>query len=95
MNRKYRNLWNRRNNKRVRYEAWAQNSREELKTSIRKNNQVEKDDKIRENQPKVVRKQTLVYLVSIQQSPSDDDHPWGYEELEWQPMDVLELRKFK
>ena len=35
----------------------------------------ETEDKIRESQPKVIRKQTLVYLVSIQQRPPDKDYP--------------------
>jgi hypothetical protein len=34
----------------------------------------ETEDKIRESQTKVVKKQILVYLVSIQQRPPDDDH---------------------
>lgn len=39
--------------------------REEFKISIKKNTQVETEDKIRESKPKVTRKQTLVYLASI------------------------------
>lgn len=78
-----------------RYEAWVQTLREEIKITTKEKTQVETEDKIRESQPKVIRKQTLVYPVSVQQRPPDDDHPQGYEEFEWQPMDVLELRKFK
>ena len=55
--------------------------REELKILIRENVQVETEGKIRESQPKVVRKQTLTYLVSIQQRPPDDNHPQSYQEL--------------
>jgi hypothetical protein len=46
--------------------------REELKILIRENVQVETEGKIRESQPKVVRKQTLVYPVHIQQRPPRD-----------------------
>ena len=49
------------------YEAWAQTLREEFKISIKENTQVETEDKIRESQPKAVRKQTLVYPVHVQQ----------------------------
>jgi hypothetical protein len=56
---------------------------------------VETEDKTRESQPRVIRKQTLVYPVSMQQRPAGDDHPQNYQEFEWQPTDVLELRKFK
>ena len=77
------------------YEAWAQTLREEFKISIRENTQVDTEDKIRESQPKVIRKQTLVYLVNIQQRPPDNDHPQGYQEFEWQPVGLLELRKSK
>ena len=95
MSRGYRNLRNRRKNKKERCKTWTKTLREELKISIRENTQVETVDKIRESQPKVVRKQTLLYLVSIQQRPADNDHPQNYQELKWQPMDVLERRKFK
>ena len=62
--------------------SWAQTLREGFKFSIKENTQVETEDKIRESQPRVVRKQTLVYLVSIQQRPPDNDHPHGYQEFE-------------
>ena len=74
-------MWNRRNNKK-RYKAWAQTLGTDLKILIRENTQVETEDKIRESQPRVGRKQTLVYLVSIQQRPPDNDHPHGYQEFE-------------
>ena len=77
-----------------RYEAWAQILREQFKISTKENTQVESED-IKEGQPRVIRKQTLVYLVSIQQRPPDNDHSQSYQEFKWQPMDVLELRKFK
>ena len=77
------------------YEAWAQTLREEFKISIKENTQVETEDKIRESQPKAVRKQALVYPVHVQQRLPDDDHPQGYQEFEWQPVDLLELRKSK
>ena len=41
-----------------RYEAWAYTLRKEFKGSIKKNTQVETEDKIRESQAKVIRKQT-------------------------------------
>ena len=53
------------------------------------------EDKIRESQPKAVRKQALVYPVNVQQWPPDDDQPQGYQEFEWQPVGLLELRKSK
>ena len=40
---------------------------EEFKISIKENTQVEMEDKIRESQPKAVRKQALVYPVNVQQ----------------------------
>ena len=92
MSREYRSSRNRRR-QRESYEAWAQTLREEFKFSIKENTQVESEDKIRESQPKLIRKQTLVYLLSVQQRPPDDDQ--GHQELEWQLEDVLELRKFK
>ena len=49
-----------------RYEVWTQILREEFKISIKENTQVETEDKIRESQPKAVRKQTLVYPVHVQ-----------------------------
>jgi hypothetical protein len=74
---------------------WKQTLREEFKNSIKENAQVETEGKIRESQPNLIRKQTSVYLVNIQQRPPDNDYPQGYQEFEWQPMDVLDLRKFK
>ena len=55
-----------------RYEPWAHTLREQPKTSIKENTQGETEDKIRESQPKVIRKQTLVDLLSIQRGPPDD-----------------------
>ena len=40
-------------------EAWAQTLREGLKTSIRENTKVKTEDKIRESQPKIVRKTNI------------------------------------
>ena len=53
------------------------------------------EDKIRESQPKVIRKQTLVYPVNIQGWPPPNDYPEDYQEFEWQPMNVLDLKKIK
>lgn len=44
-------------------EAWGQTLREEFKTSIKENTQVEAEDKIKENQPKGIRKQSLFYQI--------------------------------
>ena len=66
MSREYRSSRNRRR-QRESYEAWAQTLRGEFETSIKENTQVETEDKIRESQPKAVRKQTLVYPVNVQQ----------------------------
>lgn len=44
---------------------------------------------------KVIRKPTLVYPVTIQEWPSDDGHPWGYAEVRWNPVERLDLRRFK
>ena len=66
MNREYRSSRNRSRQKES-YEAWAQTLREEFKFSIKENTQVETEDKIRESQPKAVRKQALVYPVNVQQ----------------------------
>ena len=48
-----------------RQEALTQTLREEFKFSIKENTQVGTEDKIRESQPQVIRKQTLVYPVNI------------------------------
>lgn len=77
-----------------RYEVWTQILREEFKISIKENTQVETEDKIRESQPNVIRKQTLVYPANIHQRPPDD-YPQGYQEFEWQSVHVLDLRKLK
>jgi hypothetical protein len=69
--------------------------REEFKFSIKENTQVETEDKIRESQPKAVRKQALVYPVNVQQRPPDNDQPQGYQEFEWQLVGLLDLRTFK
>ena len=66
LSREYRSSRNRRR-QRESYEAWAQTLRGEFKISIKENTQVETEDKIRESQPKAVRKQTLVYPVHVQQ----------------------------
>ena len=66
MSREYRSSRNRRR-QRESYEACAQTLMEEFKISIKENTQVETEDKIRESQPKAVRKQTLVYPVNVQQ----------------------------
>jgi hypothetical protein len=42
------------------YEAWTQILRVEIKISVRENTLIETEDKIGENQQKVVRNQTLV-----------------------------------
>ena len=55
---------------------------------------METEDKIRESQPNVIGKQTLVYPANIHQRPPDD-YPQGYQEFEWQPVGLLELRTFK
>lgn len=50
-----------------RYEAWVQTLREEFKSSIKENTQVEIEDKIKESQPNI-RKQTLVYVFNVNTS---------------------------
>ena len=50
-----------------RQEALTQTLREEFKFSIKENAHVKTEDKIRESQQKVIRKQTLVYPVHVQQ----------------------------
>ena len=49
-------------------------------------------DETEEGLPQVVRKPTLVYLITIQDLPADDRHPQGYEEISGNPID---LRRFK
>jgi hypothetical protein len=51
-------------------------------------------DENKGSQPKVVRKK-IAYPVSVQQRPSDIEHPQVHEEYEWHPVDVLDLRKCK
>ena len=46
-----------------------------------------------EERSKVIRKQTLVY--AIQEQPPDNRYPQGYAELIWNPVEVLELKRFK
>jgi hypothetical protein len=59
---------------------------------MKENTQVETENKTRESQPKVIRKQTLVYPVNMQQRPPDDE---GYQEFEWHPMDVFQLKNLR
>ena len=52
-------------------------------------------DEPEEGKPKVVRKPILVYPVTIQDLPSDDRHPVGYEEIKQNPIEIIDLRRFK
>jgi len=51
-------------------------------------------DETEEGLSKVVRKPTLVYPITIQ-NLSDDRCPQCYEEITWNPIDILDLRRFK
>ena len=49
-----------------------------------------------EGQAKVVRKPTLVYVVTIHKSLPGDDGNWqGYEEVRQNLKDMLDLRRFE
>nr|CDQ07277.1 Bm11540 [Brugia malayi] len=82
-------------------EDWKQDQKQEIQKLTERNQlqedraEVEAKDKNKESQPKVFRKPTLAYPVTIQQKPADDDHPLNYHEAEWRPVEVLDLRKFK
>lgn len=45
--------------------------------------------------PKVIRKPTLVYLVTVQEYTADNGHPQGYSEIRWNLMEMLAFRRFK
>ena len=68
----------------------TQTLREEFKISIKENTQVETEDKIRKNQPKIIKKQILVYPDNIQQRLTDNNIPF-----KWQSIDILQLKKLR
>lgn len=51
-------------------------------------------EKTEEERPKVVRKSTLVYPVTIQELLAHDRQPQDYEEVKWSPIEILNLRRF-
>lgn len=52
-------------------------------------------DENEEGMPKVVRKPILVYPITIQDLPADDRYPQGDEENTWNPIEILDLRRFR
>lgn len=52
-------------------------------------------DAIEEGLSKVVRKSTLVYPITTIQNLSGDRRPQCYEKITWNPIDILDLRRFK
>lgn len=46
-------------------------------------------------QPKVIKKPTLIYLVTIQEQISSNRYPQGYVRADWIPVEMLDLRRFK
>ena len=48
-----------------------------------------------EERPKVIRTPTLIYPVTVQQQPTDNLHPQGYKEINWNPVDMLDLKRVK
>lgn len=43
---------------------------------------------------KVARKPTLVYPVTIEDLPGNDRHPQGYKKIKWNPIGILDFRRF-
>lgn len=52
-------------------------------------------DETEEGLSKVVRKPTLVYPITTIQNLSDDRCPQCYGEITWNPIDILDLKRFK
>jgi hypothetical protein len=52
-------------------------------------------DETEEGWPKIVSKPTLFYPINIQDLPGDNRHIKRYEEIKWNPIDMLDLRRFK
>lgn len=67
-------------------QTWTEEFRAELTTPLH--------CKTGEEQPKVIRIPTLMYLVTVQQPP-DDMQPQGYADVNWNSVDILELKRFK
>lgn len=44
-----------------------------------------------EEQPKVIRIPTLIYPATVQQQPPDNKHSQGYAEVNWNPVNMLDL----
>lgn len=43
----------------------------------------------------MIRKPTLIYPFTIQVRPPDDKYPQGYSEVNWDPIEMLDLKRFK
>ena len=50
---------------------------------------------ITEQQPKVIRKPTLIYPATIQEWPADDSYSQGCAEVNWDPVEMLDLERSK
>lgn len=46
-------------------------------------------------EPKIVRKSIFLYLVTLQELPTEDRYPHGYIEVKWNQIEILHLRRFK
>lgn len=42
-----------------------------------------------------VRKPALIYAITIQEQPADNRHPYSYAEVKWNPIEMLDFRRFK
>ena len=46
-------------------------------------------------QPKIIKKPTLIYLVTLQEQLPSNRYPQGYVRAYWIPVEMLDLRIFK
>lgn len=48
-----------------------------------------------EEQPAVIRTTALIYPVTIQERLPDNRHHQGYAEVNWSPIEMIDLERFK
>lgn len=51
--------------------------------------------KVREEQPKIIKQPTLMYLITLQEQLSKNRYSQGLVRVDWVSVEMLDLRKFK
>ena len=49
----------------------------------------------KEEWPTVIRTPTLIYPITIQEQSPDDRHPQGYAEVNWNPVETLDWKRYE